>query len=109
MELKELTEKQRLCIACQKCCKELFIYTHPVLYSCPAEMLVDFYRARGFKVSRLEEDAIIMSLEHTCPHLKPEGCDIYERRPRACAEYTGIEDFGDECLWSTIKEDKENE
>ncbi len=103
MKTKVLSEKEKLCIACQKCCKELFIYTHPVLYSCPAGPLVDFYRARGFDVKRLEEDAIILSFKHTCPHLTPEGCDIYEQRPEACVNYSGIEDFGEECLWSKLK------
>jgi Fe-S-cluster containining protein len=103
MKTKDLTEKERLCISCQKCCKELFIYTHPVLYGCPAGTIVDFYKARGFDVNRLEEDAIILSLKHTCPHLTSGGCDIYDQRPQACADYSGIEDFGQDCLWSTLK------
>lgn len=107
MEQRHLTEKERLCIACQKCCRELFVYTHPVLYDCPADFVVDFYRARGFDVTLMKEDAIIMSLKHPCPHLTEAGCDIYDTRPRACREYSGIEDFGDECLWSTIKEEQD--
>jgi Fe-S-cluster containining protein len=103
MKTRDLTEKERLCISCQKCCKELFIYTHPVLYSCPAGTIVDFYKARGFDVNRLEEDAIILSFKHTCPHLTSGGCDIYDHRPQACADYSGIEDFGQDCLWSTLK------
>ena len=103
MKAKELSEKERLCISCQKCCKEIFIYTHPILYSCPTNTVVDFYRARGFDVTKLGEDALILSLKHTCPHLTPEGCDIYEKRPKACVDYSGIEDFGDDCLWSTLK------
>jgi len=109
MEPKKLTEKEKLCISCQKCCKEIFVYTHPVLYSCPAEMIAEFYEARGFTVTRLKEDAMILSLAHTCPHLTPEGCDIYEKRPNACEEYSGIEDFGEGCLWSSLKEEKEEE
>lgn len=97
------TEEERLCISCQKCCRELSIYTHPILYSCPAEDIVDFYEARGFHVDRLEEDAIVLSVEQTCPHLTPEGCDIYDRRPKVCREYSGIEDFGERCLWSKLK------
>ena len=104
MKKRDLTEKERLCISCQKCCNELFVYTHPVLYSCSAETIVDFYKARGFDVSRLEEDAILLSFKHTCPHLTPDGCDIYEDRPKACADYSGIEDFGEGCLWSTLKQ-----
>jgi len=103
MKKKELTEKERLCIACQKCCKELFIYTHPVLYDCPAGTIADFYKARGFDVTTLEENAMILSFKHICPHLTPAGCDIYETRPTACSDYSGIEDFGEGCLWSSLK------
>ncbi|MBI5641062.1 MAG: YkgJ family cysteine cluster protein [Nitrospirae bacterium] len=96
-------EKERLCLSCMKCCREVIVYTHPVLYSCPAEMLVEFYQARGFSVTRLKEDAIILSFKHDCQHLTPAGCDIYDQRPEACRDYSGIEDFGDECLWSQLK------
>ncbi len=104
MNPKELTEKERLCLACRRCCTEISVYTHPVLYTCSAEKIVDFYRARGFDVTRLEEDAIILSFRHVCPHLTADGCDIYDTRPSACAEYSGIEDFGEDCLWSTLEE-----
>ena len=103
MKAKRLSEKERLCLSCLKCCRELSIYTHPVLYSCPAEDIVEFYEARGFHVVRLEEDAVVLSIAHACPHLTPEGCDIYERRPKVCREYSGIEDFGAGCLWSKLK------
>ncbi len=104
MESNSKTEKERLCLSCRKCCREVSIYTHPILYSCSAEKIVEFYEARGFKVDRLEEDAMILSLERACPHLTPEGCDIYERRPAVCREYSGIEDFGENCLWSKLKD-----
>lgn len=103
MNPKGKTEKERSCLSCQKCCRELSIYTHPILYSCPAEDIVDFYEARGFHVTRLEEDAVVLTIEHTCPHLTPDGCDIYESRPKVCREYSGIEDFGEGCLWSKLK------
>ncbi len=64
---------------------------------------MEFYEARGFQVARLEEDAIVLSIEQTCPHLTPEGCDIYERRPKVCKEYSGVEDFGERCLLSKLK------
>ena len=102
MKKRKLTKKQQLCLACQKCCKELFVYTHPLLYDCSAEELVNFYRTRGFDVAHLEEDAVVLSFKHTCQHLTPQGCDIYDERPLSCAQYSGLEDFGDECLWSTL-------
>ncbi len=101
---KNLTEKEKLCISCQKCCKEISIYSHPILYGCPAEKVVEFYEARGLTVTRLEEDALIISFPHICQHLTPEGCAIYENRPGSCAEYSGIEDFGDGCPWSKLNE-----
>jgi len=106
MAPRKLSKKQELCISCQKCCKEILVYTHPVLYSCDAGELETFYRTRGFEVTRLEEDAIILSFKHTCQHLTPQGCDIYENRPASCAGYSGIDDFGGACLWSTLEENE---
>jgi Fe-S-cluster containining protein len=104
MSSNDLTEKEKLCISCQNCGKELSIYSHPILYGCQAEKIVEFYEARGLTVTRLEEDALIISFPHICQHLTAEGCAIYENRPDSCAEYSGIEDFGDRCLWSTLKD-----
>ncbi len=103
MEANPNTEKEKLCLACRKCCREISIYTHPVLYSCSAEKIVEFYEARGFDVQRLAEDGIVLSFKHDCPHLTAAGCDIYERRPDVCRAYSGVEDFGDECLWSRLE------
>lgn len=94
------TEREKLCLSCMKCCREFSVYTHPILYGCSAEQIAEFYEARGFSVERLEEDAMVLTLRHPCPHLTPDGCDIYERRPAVCREYSGIADFGDDCLWS---------
>lgn len=102
MKSKARTERERLCLSCQRCCKEISIYTHPILYSCSVEEIVEFYETRGFDVQRLEEDAIVLSFKRDCPHLTPAGCDIYEERPDVCRKYSGIEDFGDECLWSKL-------
>ncbi len=106
MKSKKQKEREALCKACQRCCKELYIYTHPVMYGCSAQKVIDFYEARGFSVTRLEKDALILGLHYPCPHLTPQGCAIYEKRPQACREYSGIEDFGEECLWSTLERER---
>ena len=100
-----MTQKQRLCLSCMRCCKEVGIYTHPGMYISTPEELATFYEARGFSVARSGE-LLVLTLKHPCPHLTPDGCDIYENRPRICADYSGLEDFGDRCLWSALPEDK---
>lgn len=105
MEFNKLPEKEKLCIICSKCCREIGIYTHPGLYTCSAEELVEFYEARGFAVTK-SGDALILSLKISCPHLTQVGCDIYERRPQVCKEYSGLDDFGDGCLWSVLPEQR---
>ncbi|HTR44805.1 MAG TPA: YkgJ family cysteine cluster protein [Thermodesulfovibrionales bacterium] len=107
MELNKLPEKERLCIVCSKCCREIGIYTHPGMYTCSAEELIEFYEARGFTVTR-SEDVLVLSLKIPCPHLTPAGCDIYERRPQVCKEYSGLDDFGEACLWSKLPEQRKH-
>lgn len=94
--------KQRLCLECQKCCKSVGVYTHPDLYDGSAKEVIAFYEMRGFTVQK-DGGALLITMPFPCPHLTPEGCAIYEKRPRACRMYNGIEDFGKECLWSRLK------
>ena len=60
---------------------------------------------RGYDV-RKDRGALLLSFPLSCPHLTEDGCSIYEERPWSCREYNGIEDFGDECLWSGLKKKK---
>jgi Fe-S-cluster containining protein len=105
MKFSELPEKQQLCIACCKCCREVGIYTHPGMYSNTKEEVVEFYRARGFNVTE-SGDLLIISLKMACPHLTPAGCDIYENRPQVCKDYSGLNDFKTECFWSGLPENR---
>ncbi len=100
-----LPEKEQLCIACSRCCREIGIYTHPGLYTCSEEEIVKFYQTRGFTVEKSDE-VLILTLKHSCPHLTPKGCDIYKQRPRVCRDYSGLDDFGESCLWSALPECK---
>ncbi len=97
--------KQRLCIECQRCCKDVAVYTHPDFYECSMKEVLNFYKMRGFRVQK-EKGAYLLSLTFPCPHLTADGCSIYEKRPQSCRDYNGIEDFGDECLWSGLKKKK---
>ncbi|MEJ2697797.1 MAG: YkgJ family cysteine cluster protein [Candidatus Sulfobium sp.] len=102
---KPASRKQKLCMECQKCCRNIAVYTHPDFYDCSAKEVADFYEMRGAGV-REENGALLLSFPFPCPHLTPDGCAIYEKRPRHCREYDGIEDFGDGCLWAGLKKEK---
>ncbi len=102
---KPKSRKQRLCIECQKCCRNVAIYTHPDFYNCSAKEVRNFYKLRGFDVQK-ENGALLLSLPLPCPHLTQDGCNIYEKRPQSCRDYDGIDDLGEECLWSKIENKK---
>lgn len=99
---KPTSRKQKLCIECQKCCKNIAVYTHPDFYECSEKEVLAFYKMRGCDVQK-ENGAFLLSFPLPCPHLTLDGCSIYEKRPQTCREYNGIEDFGDGCLWSRLK------
>ena len=103
MKFNELPEKEQLCVACCKCCREVGIYTHPAMYSNTPEELIEFYQAKGFSVARTG-DLLAITIKMPCPHLTPAGCDLYETRPKVCRDYSGIKDFGTGCFWSALPE-----
>jgi Fe-S-cluster containining protein len=103
MQARKLTQKQRLCIACRKCCEAVGVYIDPDIYNSPVKDLIHFYKARGFSVAR-EDGLLFLVLDFPCPHLKKTGCAIYHKRPKICRTYSGLEDFGGECLWATLPE-----
>ncbi|HMK60412.1 MAG TPA: YkgJ family cysteine cluster protein [Dissulfurispiraceae bacterium] len=98
---KRMTEKQRLCIECKKCCTKVGVYTDPSIYELPEKDIIHFYEARGAEVNRSGSELFIL-FDVPCPHLTTQGCDIYERRPKICRIYSGLDEFGDECLWSDL-------
>lgn len=107
MEGSKLPEKQELCLSCRKCCMEVGIYTHAGFYTCGEGPIIDFYEKRGFTVTRSDE-LLVLTIKVPCPHLKAEGCDIYENRPKVCMDYSGVDDFGKGCFWSSLPEHRKN-
>ncbi len=106
MATKKLTEKQQLCTVCRKCCGPLGLYIDPDIYECSEKELIHFYSARGFSVTK-EDGYLYLVLDFPCPHLKKTGCAIYKKRPKVCREYSGLEDFGDKCLWAKLPEHRD--
>lgn len=104
-ERQKVSEEERICISCQKCCGELRFYTHPSLYACPYDDLVEFYKARGCGVTE-SDGLLVISLKHPCPHLTDKGCAKYKRRPSVCKENSAFEELGGECLLSSMTEKK---
>jgi len=86
---------------CRKCCGKVGVYTNPSIYEMPEADVVRFYEARGAVVTK-SDDELFVVFDIPCPHLTPKGCDIYDRRPKICRTYSGLEEFGDECLWSSL-------
>jgi Fe-S-cluster containining protein len=96
-----LTRKQQLCMKCRKCCGKVGVYTNPSIYEMSKADVVRFYEARGAVVTK-SDDELFVVFDIPCPHLTPKGCDIYDRRPKICRTYSGLEEFGEECLWSSL-------
>lgn len=101
---RKLTKKQQLCIACRKCCEELGVFTFNGFYEDAPADVQHFYEARGCTVTKSESGLIYLSMKVSCPHLTADGCAIYEKRPAICKKYSGLEELGEQCLWSTLKD-----
>jgi Fe-S-cluster containining protein len=67
--------------------------------------VIHFYEARGAEVTRSDDELFIV-FNIPCPHLSLKGCGIYKDRPKICRKYSGLHEFGDDCLWSTIPKTK---
>lgn len=96
------TLKEKLCLKCKKCCNEITIATG---YPADKEIL-EFFTARGFRISIIKNTVFLTLTNFPCPHLKDNGCDIYKDRPSICKNYDGRNEFGNECLWSNIADYK---
>jgi Fe-S-cluster containining protein len=101
----KLTQKQQLCVDCRKCCGYVGVYTDPTIYELSEKEVIHFYEARGATVTRDGEHLFIV-FKLPCPHITPKGCAIYNKRPKICKIYSGLEEFGKECLWSSIEKKK---
>lgn len=83
---KATTPEQRVCIECQECCRYLtFIVGEDVI-----NLYSEIYTVRGCKIRRVKgEKTYSLRVPSVCPHLTPDGCNIYETRPQHCKEYDG--------------------
>ncbi len=101
MKTKKLSKKEQLCIKCRKCCEKVGVYTDPAIYEISEKEVVLFYQARGATVTKSDDELFIV-FDLPCPHLSKTGCAIYKSRPTICRIYSGLHEFGDDCLWSTL-------
>lgn len=92
-----------LCIKCQKCCKQLGIYTSYLYDDNPD--VIEFYEVRGFRTKKSNEGILYIYFNNICPNLNTTGCSIYENRPQVCRHFNGIIDFGSDCLWNNLIND----
>jgi len=94
-------KKQRLCLQCMECCKLLAIPLTDI-----SKEAIEFYTARGCWIDALHGGRIGVIIPFPCPHLTPQGCNIYDTRPKACRDSDGTKDplVRDKCLW--IKENR---
>ncbi len=103
MKSRTASANQKLCLSCRACCKELRFYTHPGLYACSYDELVEFYKARGCTVTR-SEGLLVLSLQNPCPYLADTGCTIYAKRPQVCRENTAKDELGKRCSRTALPE-----
>ena len=90
------TKRNRLCIACQACCKLL-----AVPMKMPRKEQLKFYRARGCSF-KMRKTGLQIVIPFPCPQLTKDGCKIYDNRPEDCRTFDGRKDFlvEDICLWN---------
>ena len=97
-------KKSKLCLQCLECCKVIAI---PVEHVSPET--IELYVARGCWLAPLSGGRYGIVIPFPCPHLTPEGCDMYNNRPQVCKDYDGKKDplMADKCLW--IKKNRKEE
>ncbi len=89
-------KKEKLCLQCMECCKNLAV---PIESISPET--IEFYIVRNCRIASILGGKRGVVIPLPCPHLTPEGCDIYSKRPLACRQYDGTKDplMKDKCLW----------
>lgn len=101
-------ERQRLCLKCMLCCKEIAIATAYDLSpdSEDGRQAREFWMARGFNILFEEGVWWLEHLNWPCPELTEHGCRIYDKRPLICAEYDGLADsmMAARCRWGGVSE-----
>jgi Fe-S-cluster containining protein len=77
-----MTDNEKICLKCQLCCKILHFRIADDGFN------VEFFKARGIKVTLVPEIGLFVEIPHVCQHLK-NGCAIYDKRPIACQVFKG--------------------
>ncbi len=99
----KFTKKQQLCGQCHKCCQKVGVYTDPAIYEMTEADVIHFYKAWGATITKSDDELFII-FDIPCPHLTPTGCAIYEKRPKICRTYSGLDEFRDDGIWSSLSE-----
>lgn len=105
-EFEMIERKQEACLSCQRCCQTLAFQVPMHDDITLDEGVVNFYKVRGcIAYSSREMGFIVVEVPMPCPHLKKDGCDIYESRPSACSHYDGLRDprMSHLCKWRELK------
>ena len=92
------TKKEKLCIACQACCKVFYIPVKTDSWFYEGKKL---YEMRGCKIANYKGNKVVI-VPLRCSQLTPQGCRIYSNRPQACKDYDGTKDplMKHRCLWT---------
>jgi Fe-S-cluster containining protein len=78
-------ERSKVCVECGNCCKFIAITSNGENAS--------FMAAWGYELKPIVgRGEFTATLYHPCQHLTPDGCDIYETRPKLCREYFACND-----------------
>ena len=79
-----MTEKERLCLKCQHCCR---VVSHKII---PDPNGMEFYKARKLQVIHdAGKNETWLIIPHICPKLTDKGCSIYSHRPYSCQAFDG--------------------
>lgn len=85
-----ITAENKICIACQECCKWLTFQVQ-----IPDQLIKDYikvYNSRGCRVHSIGNNALAVMVPSICPQLTSFGCKIYRDRPKLCRLYDGRKD-----------------
>ena len=82
LDNKELTEQQKVCVACNECCQWVEIpYT---MFDLDA---MEFWLMRKIPFHIRDNGVVMFRIHAPCPHSTKNGCEIYDNRPTRCTTY----------------------
>lgn len=93
-----MDEKQKLCLSCMECCKNV-VFT--IALKDWRAHLAQLYRARGYKYFAVGTDVKVL-VPSVCRQLDLNfGCKMYDIRPTACRVFDGSKHpiMKDYCKW----------